>query len=187
MSAAVVIAIGIAVVVVLGAIAFVTAAKRSDIRGAGALSRETRRRDKDAEIDGPVAAARRTGHRPRGRARRRHEPLHRSRHGRRHGAGGVGPAGPGGARCQPPQFFNRATVSLVGASTLTFAAASFVASCGRFAVSGFGGKVRVGNRDEIIDSIRTNGGFFYSSRPARGARSTRPGVSPRLGRCTRRR
>jgi cytochrome b6-f complex iron-sulfur subunit len=61
------------------------------------------------------------------------------------------------------QFFNRATVSLVGASTLTFAAASFVAFLWPFAVSGFGGKVRVGNRNEIIDSIRTNGGFFYSS------------------------
>src|SRR5687768_14634930 len=54
-SPAAVIAIGIAVVV-LGAIAFITAAKRSDIRGAGALSRETRRRDKDAEIDGPIVA-----------------------------------------------------------------------------------------------------------------------------------
>ena len=42
MSAAAIIAIAVGVVVVLGAIAFVTLARRSDVRGAGALSSETR-------------------------------------------------------------------------------------------------------------------------------------------------
>src|SRR6478752_2954314 len=56
MSTAAIITIAVVVVIVLGAIAFITAARRSDVRGAGALSRETRKRDKDAEIDLPVAA-----------------------------------------------------------------------------------------------------------------------------------
>ena len=45
MSSAAIIAIAIAVAVVLAAIVFVTTARRSDVRGAGALSTETRRRD----------------------------------------------------------------------------------------------------------------------------------------------
>src|SRR3954466_9227196 len=56
MSQAAVIGIIIAVVVVLGAIVFLTAARRTDVRGAGALSRETKKRDRDAEVDLPVAA-----------------------------------------------------------------------------------------------------------------------------------
>src|SRR6187401_3131 len=45
MSNSALIAIGIGVVVVLAAVAFITTARRSDIRGAGALSGETRKRD----------------------------------------------------------------------------------------------------------------------------------------------
>ena len=159
MSPAAVIAIGIGVIVVLGAIAFITAAKRSDIRGAGALSRETRRRDKDAEIDGPIAAPKVTGRevelaaRP-GTSLERAEDL---------SPVPWSPPDPEALGVSRRQFFNRATVSLVSASTLTFAAASFVAFLWPFAVSGFGGKVRVGSKDEIINSIRTTGGFFYSS------------------------
>ena len=41
MSTAAVIAIAIAAVVILGAVAFLTLARRSDVRGAGALSGET--------------------------------------------------------------------------------------------------------------------------------------------------
>jgi cytochrome b6-f complex iron-sulfur subunit len=158
-SSGVVITIAVAVVLILGAVAFVTAAKRSDIRGAGALSRETRRRDKDAEIDGPVAAPRVTG-RAVELAARPGQEIER--------APEMTPAvwvppDPEAIGVSRRQFFNRATVSLVGASALTFAAASFVAFLWPFAVSGFGGKVRIGKRDEIISSIRTGGGFFYSS------------------------
>ena len=45
MSATAVIATAIGVAVVLGALAFMTLARRSDVRGAGALSAETKRRD----------------------------------------------------------------------------------------------------------------------------------------------
>ncbi len=60
------------------------------------------------------------------------------------------------------QFFNRATVSLMGVSLLTFAAASFVAFLWPVATGGFGGKVKVGKKDEIIGTIRSSGGFFYA-------------------------
>jgi len=158
MSAGAVIAIAIGVVVVLGALAFVTAARRSDIRGAGALSRETRRRDKDAEIDLPAV--------PAGKAVERAAVEERSTAVVR--ADDLAPAvwtppDPEAIGVSRRQFFNRATVSLMGASITTFAAASFVAFLWPFAVSGFGGKVRVGKRDEIIASIQSNGGFFYSS------------------------
>jgi len=48
MSTPLIIAIAIAAIVVLGGLVFVTAARKSDVRGAGALSRETKKRDKSA-------------------------------------------------------------------------------------------------------------------------------------------
>jgi len=45
MSSAAIIAIAIVAVVILAALAFITLARRSDVRGAGALSAETRKRD----------------------------------------------------------------------------------------------------------------------------------------------
>ncbi|MEZ5215114.1 MAG: hypothetical protein R2715_00655 [Ilumatobacteraceae bacterium] len=47
------IAIGVAAVVLLAVVLFITAARKADVRGAGALSRETRKRDRAVE---PVAA-----------------------------------------------------------------------------------------------------------------------------------
>ena len=48
MSTPLIIAIAIAAIVVLGGLVFVTAARKSEVRGAGALSRETKRRDRAA-------------------------------------------------------------------------------------------------------------------------------------------
>ena len=45
--------IAVGAVVLLAAVVLLTAARKSDVRGAGALSRETRRRDRDADIDLP--------------------------------------------------------------------------------------------------------------------------------------
>jgi cytochrome b6-f complex iron-sulfur subunit len=158
MSNAAIIVIVVAAAVVLAAVAFVTAAKRSDVRGAGALSRETRRRDKDVEIDLPAAPT-----------------------GREVELAAVGARSLGLAKVQsqapalwvPPdpeaigvsrrQFFNRATVGLMGAGLTTFAAAGFVAFLWPTGSSGFGGKVGIGKLSEIIQSIRTSGGFFYTS------------------------
>jgi cytochrome b6-f complex iron-sulfur subunit len=158
MSPAAVIIIVIAVVVVLGAVGFVTAARRSDVRGAGALSRETKRRDRDAEVDLPAA--------PTGR------DIERAAVAEQRGTGLVKAETMAPAVWVPPdpeaigvsrrQFLNRATVTLTSVSLLTFAAASFVAFLWPFATGGFGGRVTVGKRDDIIGTIRSSGGFFYA-------------------------
>ena len=65
MSTAAVIALAIGVVVVLGAISFATLARKSDVRGAGALSSEAVKRDKAgrsaADVEAEAAASTRTG------------------------------------------------------------------------------------------------------------------------------
>ena len=48
MSSAAIIAIAVGVGLILAVLSFVTMARRSDVRGAGALSGETRRRDRAA-------------------------------------------------------------------------------------------------------------------------------------------
>lgn len=156
MSSAAIIAIAVVAVVALAAIVLVTAARRSDVRGAGALSRETRSRDRDADIDLPVAGA--TG--------REVERAARSA-----GVATIESAPP--VAWSPPdpeqigvnrrQFLNRASISLMGAGLGSFAAASFVAFLWPTAAPVFGGKVTVGKLDDILSSIRANGGFFYSS------------------------
>ncbi len=158
MSAATVIAIVIAVIVVLGAVGFITAARRSDVRGAGALSRETKRRDRDGEVDLPAVL---TG-----------RDIERAAIAEQRGTSLVKADSMAPAVWVPPdpeaigvsrrQFFNRAAITLTSASLLTFAAASFVAFLWPFATGGFGGRVRVGKKDEIISTIRSSGGFFYA-------------------------
>lgn len=157
MSAAAVIAIVIGVVVVLGAISFLTVARRSDVRGAGALSRETKRRDRDADIDMPTS--------PTGRDVERAAVADRTNALVR--AEDMAPAvwvppDPEALGVSRRQFFNRATVGLMGVSLTTFAAAGFVAFLWPIAKGGFGGKVNVGKRDDIIATIRSSGGFFYA-------------------------
>ncbi len=157
MSAAAVIAIVIGVVVVLGAISFLTVARRSDVRGAGALSRETKRRDRDADIDMPTS--------PTGRDVERAAVADRTNALVR--ADDMAPAvwvppDPEALGVSRRQFFNRATVGLMGVSLTTFAAAGFVAFLWPIAKGGFGGKVSVGKRDDIIATIRSSGGFFYA-------------------------
>ena len=164
MSTTAAIVIGVAVVVVLGALAFVTLARRSDVRGAGALSNETLRRDADARAATPPPAA----------------PVARTAADAE--AEGV-VARTGGALVPietdtgltpwiPPdpeaigvsrrQFFNRASISLMAAGIGTFSAASMVAFLWPTATGGFGGKVPVGRYDDIISGIRIGQGFFYA-------------------------
>jgi cytochrome b6-f complex iron-sulfur subunit len=177
MSNAAVITIAIAVVVVLAAIVFVTTARRSDVRGAGALSSETRRRDeaarRRARSDAEAGTSRadepsRTGtsvavltaeeaERAGDEARRPTPVL-------------APPAAP--VPWVPPdpeaigvsrrQFFNRSTVILMGTSIGAFSAAGFVAFLWPTATGGFGQVVGVGNIDEIKESARANFGFFYA-------------------------
>lgn len=154
MSAGAIIAIGIAVVVVLAAILFLTAARRADVRGAGALSRETRKRDKAApplvqgitgqEVEAAAAAQR--------------------------SAALVKPAGLPPVPWTPPdpevigvnrrQFFNRAMVTLMSVGLGSFGLA-VIAFLYPKQGGGFGSKVNAGKLDDIIQGIRSSDGFFY--------------------------
>jgi len=158
MSPAAIITITVLVIAVLMGIVLMTAARRADVRGAGALSRETRRRDKDAEVDLPAGERGRDIERAVAEAR---------------GAELVPAAQSTPAVWVPPdedalgvnrrQFLNRATVALTGASLTTFAAAGFVAFLWPTTTGGFGGKINVGKIDDVVSSIRSSGGFFYNA------------------------
>jgi cytochrome b6-f complex iron-sulfur subunit len=158
LSPAAIIIIAVFAIIVLAAIVLVTAARRADVRGAGALSRETRRRDRDADIDLPAGQTGRAVERAVSEAR----------------TAALVPAAPSTpAVWVPPdeealgvsrrQFLNRATVSLTGASLTTFAAAGFVAFLGPTAKGGFGGKINVGKIDDVISSIISSSGFFSNA------------------------
>jgi cytochrome b6-f complex iron-sulfur subunit len=158
MSSAAIISVAVAAIVVLAAIVLLTAARRADVRGAGALSRETRKRDRDADIDLPTAAS--------GRAVEAAAVADRT-----NALVKVTPSAP--QIWIPPdreaigvsrrQFLNRASVSLVSTSALTFAAAGFVAFLWPTAKGGFGGKVALGKFDDIVSGIRSSGGFLYNA------------------------
>ena len=162
MSATAVIATAIGVAVVLGALAFMTLARRSDVRGAGALSAETKRRDTAAR-PGRVAV-------PAGRSAAEAEA-----------EGAIARAGVGLAPVTSDTgltpwiapdpdalgvtrrvFFNRAIISLMAAGLGTFAAASFVAFLWPTKTGGFGGKVPVGKLSDIRAGITAGNGFFYA-------------------------
>jgi len=157
MSSAVVIAVAVGAITVLAAIVMLTAARRSDVRGAGALSRETVRRDKDADIDLPSA--------PSGRAVERAAVDARS-------SALVAAASSPPTIWIPPdseqvgvnrrQFLNRASVTLMSTSLATFGLAC-IAFLWPTAAPVFGGKVNLGKLDDILSSIRSNSGFFYAS------------------------
>ncbi len=162
MSATAVIIIAIAAVVVLAGGAFATLARRSDVRGAGALSDETVARDRAArKAAGATASATaereaaeaagveaRTGTALAKVAETAPEPFV--------------PADPDAIGVSRRQFFNRATITLMGAGIGAFAAASFVAFLWPTKTGGFGGKVSVGRYDDVISGIRNSGGFFYA-------------------------
>ncbi len=163
MSTAAIIAIAIGVVVVLGAISFFTLARRSDVRGAGALSGETVQRDKAArksaepavtqttasDVEAAGVAARSAGT----EIEKRPEPAIVQ----------WTPPDPEAIGVSRRQFFNRATVSLMSVSLAGFAAAAFVAFLWPSGTGGFGGQITVGKIGNIKDGIKQGGGFFYAA------------------------
>lgn len=161
MSATAVIIIVVGAVVVLGAVAFMTLARRSDVRGAGALSAETVRRDS-------TARASRSSSETRSAAAAEAEGV-----AARTGTGLATvdssaeltpwtPPDPEALGVSRRQFFNRATISLMAAGIGTFSAASFVAFLWPTKTGGFGGKVPIGRYDDIVSGIRAGDGFFYA-------------------------
>jgi cytochrome b6-f complex iron-sulfur subunit len=160
MSSGVVIAIAVGAIIVLAAIVALTAARRTDVRGAGALSRETRKRDRDAEIDGPAVETRQDVERAGAEARTGSVAL-----ATRSDQAPVAwvPPDPEAIAVSRRQFLNRAQVTLMTAGLGAFAAAGFTAFLWPTATGGFGGQVSVGKLDDILASIRSNSGFFYSA------------------------
>ena len=177
MSSAAIIAIAIAVAVVLAAIVFVTTARRSDVRGAGALSTETRRRDETArraragtEATATEGAAAESGPGT-AVAVLTAEEAERAGDEARHPTPMLAPPAapvpwvppdPEAIGVSRRQFFNRSTVILMGTSIGAFSAAGFVAFLWPTATGGFGQVVGVGNIDDIKEGARSNSGFFYA-------------------------
>ena len=146
MNATAVIIIAIGAAVLLGALAFMTLARRSDVRGAGALSAETVRRDKAGRVSAPEAEGVTTDTAAEveaaGAAARTGVALAKV-----DDATGITPwvpPDPEALGVSRRQFFNRATIGLMAAGLGTFAAASFVAFLWPTKTGGFGGKVPVG-------------------------------------------
>jgi len=163
MSTAAVIAIAIGAVVILGALAFFTLARRSDVRGAGALSGETVSRDRTAREAREQEAA--ASDRPVPTAAEVEASAHTTELVPVEESVELEP-------WEPPdpelvgvsrrQFFNRATVTLMSAGIGAFAAAAFVAFLWPSGTGGFGGQVTVGKIGNIKDGIKQGGGFFYA-------------------------
>ena len=163
MSTAAIIAIAIGVVVVLGAISFFTLARRSDVRGAGALSGETVARDKAARRSAEPVVQQTTA-----------ADVEAAGAEARIGSTAVAvraetevvawtPPDPEVIGVTRRQFFNRATVSLMSVSLAGFAAAAFVAFLWPSGTGGFGGQITVGKIGNIKDGIKQGGGFFYAA------------------------
>ena len=153
MNSTTIITIAIAVLAVLGLGVVLTATRRSDMSGVGVLSRETRKRDRDAkkssrnvrrDVEAEAVAARST-------------------------AVAVMPP----AEIEPwvapdPEmigesrraFLNRATGTLLSASLGGFAAA-LIAFLWKSADGGFGSKINAGKLEDVIGQIRANKGFLY--------------------------
>ena len=168
MTAPAIIAIAIAAVVVLGALAFLTLARRSDVRGAGALSAETVRRDRSSRAARADAAEAGSGRSTRAEVeaagvRARTGPSTEVVKAADTAPVTWSPPDPEALGVSRRQFLNRATVSLMGAGIGAFAAASFVGFLWPSATGGFGGRVTLGRLDDIFDGIDAGGGFFYSS------------------------
>ncbi len=179
MSNAAIIALAIAVAVVLAAVVFVTTARRSDVRGAGALSSETRQRDEAARrarsaAEGAATAT--AGSDVAGQpgtavaVLTADEAERAGDQARRPTPVLAPPAAP--APWVPPdpevigvsrrQFFNRATVTLMATSIGAFTVAGFVAFLWPTKTGGFGQVVSVGKLEDILEGARANSGFFYA-------------------------
>lgn len=170
MSSTATIVIAVAAVVALAAIAFITMARRSDVRGAGALAAETRARDAAARSGAQAAA---TAESVASSVPTRAEVEAAGVAARAATSTAVAPARPAPVMPWTPpdpeaiavsrrQFFNRAQVALMSVSIGTFAAAGFVAFLWPTGTGGFGQDIGVGKLQDIKDGARGNNGFFYA-------------------------
>ncbi len=148
----------IPLVIILGAVVVFAALRRSDSGGAtGALSRETRKRDRSETAALPEAEV------LSGRQVEKSAAVERR-------SGSVEKVTSSVATYVPPdadaigvtrrQFFNRSIIILIGLTLSGFGAA-FVAFLWPVPKGGFGSKIRVGNVSDILAKIAAGKGFLY--------------------------
>jgi cytochrome b6-f complex iron-sulfur subunit len=148
----------IPLVVILGAVVVFAALRRGDSGGAtGALSRETRKRDRSETAALPEAEV------LSGRQVEKSATVARR-------SGSVEKVTSSVATYVPPdadaigvtrrQFFNRSIIILIGLTLSGFGAA-FVAFLWPTPKGGFGSKIRVGNVSDILAKIAAGKGFLY--------------------------
>ena len=153
MNSTIIITISIAAIAVLALGIVLTASRRSEQRGIGSLSRETRRQDRGIE----------TAPQPSGRDVESAAVVARSTALASRPPVEVAPWVAPDAEAigvSRRQFFNRATVGLISVSLGGFGA-SVIAFLWKGSSGGFGSKVTVGNVDDIVTQIRANRGFLY--------------------------
>jgi cytochrome b6-f complex iron-sulfur subunit len=151
MSSTAVIAIVIAAVVVLAAIAFVTAARRGDVRrGAGSLSRETRRRDRSSSAPAVIEEQPTTGKEvERAAVAERSTALEPARSA---APAPWTPPDPETVAFSRRRFFNRSAVTLMGVGLSGFGVAA-IAFLWPKVGGGFGSKINAGKVDDLNSQI----------------------------------
>jgi cytochrome b6-f complex iron-sulfur subunit len=153
MSTGFVIAIVVIAAIVFGAIVILTTARTSEVRGVGALSRETRSRDKKTTISESAPTGREVELAARSTSVVKAAPV------------AVAPwVAPDeeALGVSRRKFFNRAAFTLMAASIGAFGA-SVVGFLWKGAEGGFGSKISAGKIDDVIQLIRSNKGFLYLS------------------------
>ena len=155
MSTGIVIAIVVIAAIIFGLIVVLTTSRTTEVRGAGALSRETRSRNTKSNI----ADAAPTGREVESQASVRSTSLVKAAPVEL--APWVAPdeEALGVSR---RMFFNRATITLFTVSLGAFGA-SVVGFLWKGAEGGFGSKINAGKVDDVIQLIRQNKGFLYLS------------------------
>jgi cytochrome b6-f complex iron-sulfur subunit len=153
MSTGIVIAIVVIAAIVFGLIVVLTTSRTTEVRGAGALSRETRSRNTKATISDAPPSGREVEAAVRSTSVVKAAPVEL--------APWVAPdeEALGVSR---RMFFNRATVTLFTVSLGAFGA-SVVGFLWKGAEGGFGSKINAGKVDDVIQLIRQNKGFLYLS------------------------
>jgi cytochrome b6-f complex iron-sulfur subunit len=159
-SAATVLAIVIPVLVILAVVLFITSSRRGDARrGAGALARDTVKRDRSDLVSVGAERAPVTG-----------REVERAAEQERSTA--LVPAAPAAppALYTPPdaealavtrrQFFNRSAITLMLLSLGAFGGACIAFLWPQLG-AGFGTKINVGNIDDLVAQIRANKNFLY--------------------------
>lgn len=153
MSTGFVIAIVVIAAIAFGAIVVLTTARSTEVRGAGALSRETRSRDRKADISTGAPTGREVEAAASSTTLVKAPPAE------------VAPfiaPDEEALGVSRRMFFNRTAITLMAASLGAFGA-SVVAFLWKGADGGFGSKINAGKLEDVVQSIRSNKGFLYLS------------------------